>query len=178
MSVQKIKICGISNLLILEELIALEVNYVGFIFFAKSPRNVSMDLLESFKKIDFKSTRPVCVFVNPEEEEVYKISSYLTDPILQFHGDESEEFCESFGLDYWKAIRVKNKEDLGLIDLFPSASAILLENCLGHTGAQESPLIGIFLKTQMSLPIILFFQVELILKMFIMQLRQILGVSI
>ena len=47
MSVQKIKICGISNLLILEELIALEVNYVGFIFFAKSPRNVSMDLLES-----------------------------------------------------------------------------------------------------------------------------------
>ena len=111
MSVQKIKICGISNLLILEELIALEVEYVGFIFFAKSSRNVSTDFLESLKKIDFKSTRPVCVFVNPEEEEVYKISSYLTDPILQFHGDESDEFCESFGLDYWKAIRVKNKED-------------------------------------------------------------------
>jgi phosphoribosylanthranilate isomerase len=99
-----------------------------------------MDLLESLKKIDFKSTRPVCVFVNPEEEEVYKISSYLTDPILQFHGDESEEFCESFGLDYWKAIRVKNKEDLGLIDLFPSASAILLENHVPGTygGTGES----------------------------------------
>ena len=140
MSVQKIKICGISNLLILEELIDLEVNYVGFIFFAKSPRNVSMDFLESLKKVDFKSTRPVCVFVNPEEEEVYKISSYLADPILQFHGDESEEFCESFGLDYWKAIRVKNKEDLGLIDLFPSASAILLENHVPGTygGTGES----------------------------------------
>ena len=80
MSVQKIKICGISNLLILEELIALEVNYVGFIFFAKSPRNVSMNLLESLKKIDFKSTRPVCVFVNPEEEEVYKICLLYTSP--------------------------------------------------------------------------------------------------
>ena len=128
MNKQKIKICGISNLLILKELIALEVDYVGFIFFTKSPRNVSNDFLESLKEIDFKSTRPVCVFVNPKEEEVYQTSSYLTDPILQFHGDESDEFCESFGLDYWKAIRVKNETDLDLIDLYPSASAILLEN--------------------------------------------------
>ena len=128
MNKQKIKICGISNLLILKELIALEVDYVGFIFFTKSPRNVSNDFLESLKEIDFKSTRPVCVFVNPKEKEVYQTSSYLTDPILQFHGDESDEFCESFGLDYWKAIRVKNETDLDLIDLYPSASAILLEN--------------------------------------------------
>ena len=140
MNKQKIKICGISNLLILKELIALEVDYVGFIFFTKSPRNVSNDFLESLKEIDFKSTRPVCVFVNPKEEEVYLTSSYLTDPILQFHGDESDEFCESFGLDYWKAIRVKNETDLDLIDLYPSASAILLENHVPGTygGTGES----------------------------------------
>ena len=140
MNKQKIKICGISNLLILKELIALEVDYVGFIFFTKSPRNVSNDFLESLKEIDFKSTRPVCVFVNPKEEVVYQTSSYLTDPILQFHGDESDEFCESFGLDYWKAIRVKNETDLDLIDLYPSASAILLENHVPGTygGTGES----------------------------------------
>ena len=140
MNKQKIKICGISNLLILKELIALEVDYIGFIFFTKSPRNVSNDFLESLKEIDFKSTRPVCVFVNPKEEEVYQTSSYLTDPILQFHGDESDEFCESFGLDYWKAIRVKNETDLDLIDLYPSASAILLENHVPGTygGTGES----------------------------------------
>ena len=140
MNKQKIKICGISNLLILKELIALEVDYVGFIFFTKSPRNVSNDFLESLKEIDFKSTRPVCVFVNPKEEEVYQTSSYLTDPILQFHGDESDEFCESFGLDYWKAIRVKNEADLDLINLYPSASAILLENHVPGTygGTGES----------------------------------------
>jgi len=140
MNKQKIKICGISDLLILKELIALEVDYVGFIFFTKSPRNVSNDFLESLKEIDFKSTRPVCVFVNPKEEEVYQTSSYLTDPILQFHGYESDEFCESFGLDYWKAIRVKNETDLDLIDLYPSASAILLENHVPGTygGTGES----------------------------------------
>jgi phosphoribosylanthranilate isomerase len=140
MNKQKLKICGISNLLILKELIALEVDYVGFIFFTKSPRNVSNNFLESLKEIDFKSTRPVCVFVNPKEEEVYQTSSYLTDPILQFHGDESDEFCESFGLDYWKAIRVKNETDLDLIDLYPSASAILLENHVPGTygGTGES----------------------------------------
>ena len=48
--------------------------------------------------------------------------------ILQFHGDESNDFCESFGLEYWKAIRVKEKSDVLKTKLYSSASAILFEN--------------------------------------------------
>ena len=128
MKKSKIKICGISNLDVLKELINLDINYVGFIFYSKSPRYVDSDFLESFKDIDFKNTKPVCVYVNPDEEYVYKTSSYFSNPILQFHGDESNDFCESFGLEYWKAIRVKEKSDVLKTKLYSSASAILFEN--------------------------------------------------
>ena len=128
MKKSKIKICGISNLDVLKELINLNINYVGFIFYSKSPRFADSDFLESFKDIDFKNTKPVCVYVNPDEEYVYKTSSYFSNPILQFHGDESNDFCESFGVEYWKAIRVKEKSDVLKTKLYSSASAILFEN--------------------------------------------------
>ena len=135
MNNSKIKICGISNKKILEELINLGLDYVGFIFYKKSPRFASNEFLESIKDINFRDTIPVCVYVNPEENYVYKTSSYFKNPILQFHGDEKLEFCESFDLEYWKAIRVKDKEDVSKAQSFSSATAILFENYKeGHFG--------------------------------------------
>ena len=128
MTSTKIKICGISNIKILKTLISLDIDFIGFIFYSKSPRFVDNKFLQSIQDIDFKNSRPVCVYVNPDEDYVYETSSYFDNPILQFHGEEENNFCESFGLDYWKAIRVKNKEDLNSISLYSSAQAILLEN--------------------------------------------------
>jgi phosphoribosylanthranilate isomerase len=128
MTSPKIKICGISNIKILKTLISLDIDFIGFIFYSKSPRFVDNKFLQSIQYIDFKNSRPVCVYVNPDEDYVYETSSYFDNPILQFHGEEENNFCESFGLDYWKAIRVKNKEDLNSIALYSSARAILLEN--------------------------------------------------
>jgi len=128
MTSPKIKICGISNIKILKTLISLDIDFIGFIFYSKSPRFVDNKFLQSIQDIDFKNSRPVCVYVNPDEDYVYETSSYFDNPILQFHGEEENNFCESFGLDYWKAIRVKNKQDLNSISLYSSAQAILLEN--------------------------------------------------
>ena len=125
---QKVKICGVNDLSILEEIVNLEIDFVGFIFFEKSPRNVNNNFLELLNDFNFKKTKPVCVYVNPDEEFVYKTSSYLNNPILQFHGDEDFSFCESFGLEYWKAIRIKDKEDFIELKNYDSASAILMEN--------------------------------------------------
>ena len=128
MTSPKIKICGISNIKILKTLISLDIDFIGFIFYSKSPRFVDNKFLQSIQDIDFKNSRPVCVYVNPDEDYVYETSSYFDNPILQFHGEEENNFCESFGLDYWKAIRVKNKEDLNSISFYSSTQAILLEN--------------------------------------------------
>ena len=128
MNSPKVKICGISNIEILKTLISLDLDFIGFIFYSKSPRHVDTKFLQSIEDIDFKDSRPVCVYVNADENYIYETSSYFNNPILQFHGDEENNFCESFGLDYWKAIRVKDKEDLETISLYNSAQAILLEN--------------------------------------------------
>tara|TARA_X000001036_G_scaffold103583_1_gene96800 strand:- start:88 stop:714 length:627 start_codon:yes stop_codon:yes gene_type:complete len=128
MNSPKVKICGISNIEILKTLISLDLDFIGFIFYSKSPRYVDTKFLQSIEDIDFKDSRPVCVYVNAEEDYIYETSSYFNNPILQFHGDEENNFCESFGLDYWKAIRVKDKKDLEAISLYNSAQAILLEN--------------------------------------------------
>ncbi len=125
---QKVKICGVNDLSILEEIVNLEIDFVGFIFFEKSPRNVNNNFLELLNDFNFKKTKPVCVYVNPDEEFVYKTSSYLNNPILQFQSDEDSSFCESFGLEYWKAIRIKDKKDFVELKNYDSASAILMEN--------------------------------------------------
>ena len=128
MNAKKIKICGINDINILQNIINLKIDYVGFIFYEKSPRYVDEKFLKTLNKINFKKIRPVCVYVNPDEDFVYKTSSYFTDPILQFHGNEGFSFCESFGLEFWKAIRVKTEDDLESIADYSSASGILLEN--------------------------------------------------
>jgi len=124
----KIKICGVSDIDILKQLISFNLDYVGFIFYSKSPRFVDEIFLEKIQDIDFKDTRPVCVYVNADEDFIYKSSSFFNNPILQFHGDEDQNFCETFGLDYWKAIRIKDENDIDKISQYNSASAILLEN--------------------------------------------------
>tara|TARA_B100000214_G_scaffold67145_1_gene44603 strand:- start:1671 stop:2294 length:624 start_codon:yes stop_codon:yes gene_type:complete len=124
-----IKICGVNDLQILHELIMIdEVNFIGFIFYNDSPRNVTDNFLKKISKIDFKNKRPVCVYVNSSKEHIQETSSYFNNPILQFHGDETNQFCNSFNNEYWKVIRVKDLLSIKKISKYHSASAILLEN--------------------------------------------------
>ena len=124
-----IKICGIADLNFLNEVIQInEINYLGFIFYENSPRNVTKDLLNDIKRFDFKDKRPVCVFVNASSEFIQESISYFKDPLLQFHGDETNQFCSSFKKDFWKVIHVKSIESIDRIEEYPDASAILLEN--------------------------------------------------
>jgi len=124
-----IKICGIQDLQILHELLRIdEVNFIGFIFYIHSPRNVKDSFLQEIKKIDFKNKRPVCVYVNASRKLIQETSSYFKDPILQFHGDETNDFCNSFTNEFWKVIRVKDLSSLNKITEYPDASAFLFEN--------------------------------------------------
>ena len=104
------------------------INYLGFIFYEKSVRNVSPEFLEQIKEFEFKDKRPVCVYVNSDQDFVKETSSYFKDPILQFHGDESQDFCSSFNLPYIKAISMNEKDFQNKIIEFADAFAILLDS--------------------------------------------------
>ena len=124
-----IKICGINELKILNELIMIEeIDFIGFIFYKDSLRNVSNNLLQQLKDIDLKEKRPVCVYVNASRSLIEETSSYFDNPVLQFHGDETNEFCKSFNKDFWKVIRVRDLSSIQNISEYHDASAILLEN--------------------------------------------------
>lgn len=124
-----VKICGINDLNILKELVEIdEVHFLGFIFYQSSPRNITKDFLREIKNVNFKNKRPVCVYVNESKEFIQSTSSYFDNPILQFHGDETNEFCNSFKKDFWKVIRVKDEINNKIFSEYNDASAILFEN--------------------------------------------------
>ena len=123
----KLKICGICDMDILQHACETGVDFVGFIMANESPRKISDNFLASLENFNFLSTLPVFVFVNPPVEEVTKITACIENPILQFHGDEEDSFCQQFNQSFWKTIRVKDSQSLIKIDDFPSADAILLE---------------------------------------------------
>ena len=122
-----IKICGINNFTILQHTCDLDVDYVGLILTDRSPRKITQEFLSSLKTFNFKDVTPVCVFVNPSPELVERAINILPQAILQFHGDESDEFCKQFQQPFWKSIPMRDDSSLQVIDSFPSAQALLLE---------------------------------------------------
>ncbi len=133
----KIKFCGINNLDILDELLTLKPDFVGFITYKESPRSIDLNFLVEVSKRQFKHTTPVIVFVNESKSSILDAIQILPNAILQFHGDESPEFCNQFNQDFWKTIRIKDSNSLRMKDSF-KADAILLEtykdNHYGGTG--------------------------------------------
>jgi len=124
-----IKICGIKDFNTLNQLIELEaIDFIGFIFFRKSPRNVSNGFLNKVNGINLQNKRAVCVYVDATKEFIQQTSSNFENPILQFHGNESNDFCKSFNKDFWKVIRVKDSNSINIAFDYPDASAILFEN--------------------------------------------------
>ena len=123
-----IKVCGIKELTILNELANLEkIDFLGFIFYENSPRFVSEDLINRINEIDLKDKRPVCVYVDSDKGFIEETSSIFHNPILQFHGGESNDFCKSFNKEFWKVIKIKDSNSIKEITNYPDASAILFE---------------------------------------------------
>jgi phosphoribosylanthranilate isomerase len=124
----KIKICGITNLRNAREAARLGVDALGFVFFSESPRyiepkkaRVIINLLPSF-------VSRVGLFVNAPKEEVLSAISESRVNMLQFHGDEDENFCNQFNLPYIKAISFKDGINLlEYCQLFASSSALLID---------------------------------------------------
>jgi len=124
-----IKICGIKDFNTLNQLIGLDaIDFIGFIFFGKSPRNVSNDFLKKVNGVNLQNKRAVCVYVDASKEFIQETSSNFENPILQFHGNESNDFCKSFNEDFWKVIRVQDSNSINIASDYPDASAILFEN--------------------------------------------------
>ena len=87
----KLKVCGLTKMDQIQELISLNTNFLGFIFYEKSPRFVLNHLsLEEISEIDHQGK--VDVFVNETVEKISEISEKAKLSFIQLHGDEDEKF--------------------------------------------------------------------------------------
>lgn len=96
----KIKICGMKFPDNISEITLLQPDYLGFIFYEKSPRNFEKNipnLPESIQKVG--------VFVNASLEEIQKKANQYDLDLVQLHGDESPEFCLLLQQNKFKVIK-------------------------------------------------------------------------
>ena len=124
-----IKICGITNQTDLDLVISLPVDGVGFNLYEKSKRFI--DLNEAVKMSEKlpEHFQVFLIFVNQEKEYISKCLAEIPRAIPQFHGEETTEYCESFGKDYIKAIRVKPDADIEKINQdFKSAKMLIFDS--------------------------------------------------
>lgn len=133
----KVKICGLRRKEDIEYANELKPDYVGFVF-AKSKRQVEVEQALYLIRLLDKEVKTVGVFVNEPVENALKIAQTLNLDVLQFHGDETQDYIDNFkNFTVWKAIRIKDKEDLEKTKEFKVNSFVfdtLTKNEYGGTG--------------------------------------------
>lgn len=126
--VTRVKICGITNQDDAKAAVSAGADALGFVFYEPSPRYVDLLTMQSICRDLPAFVTPVALVVNAQEDYIRQIIDAVPQAILQFHGDETAAFCESFEHPYIKAIRMKDDVDLpASIDEYQSAQSLLLD---------------------------------------------------
>ena len=125
----KIKICGLNVTRDVQLCIDLKVNFLGFVFYNKSPRNVVLNDINILSKYSKKNSSFVAVTVDPTDEF---IKENLLDNFdyIQLHGSETNDRVleiKKMGLKIIKAIKVKEEKDIDKYKEFTNADVILFD---------------------------------------------------
>lgn len=125
----RIKICGLKQEEDVKTCRDVGVDAVGFVFYEPSVRYVTPEQASRLARVLGPWQTPVALFVNTEASLVNEVVQLIPQVLLQFHGDEAPEFCESFNRPYLKAIRMQPETDLpALSKLYKSAAGLLVDS--------------------------------------------------
>jgi phosphoribosylanthranilate isomerase len=119
-----IKICGITNIEDALRASSLGVDALGFIF-APSPRRVEPAVAKKIILSIPKTLSKVGVFVDEDPKEVLRVAEYCGLNALQFNGRESPEYCQKFFHTVFKAIHIKDFENLKDMEKYHNVSILL-----------------------------------------------------
>lgn len=108
------KICGITTIDDARGAIAAGADALGFVFYRDSPRFVDPWLARQIVDSLPPFVTAVGLFVNDEHREIERTVRQCGLDLLQFHGDETPDFCASFPCNWIKALRVREPIDLAV----------------------------------------------------------------
>jgi phosphoribosylanthranilate isomerase len=127
------KICGITRLEDAKASVRAGCDALGFVFYKESPRYIALDDFKVIVKELPPFVTKTGLFVNADPAEIEEaIQSGLVN-VLQFHGDETPDFCRQFNFPYIKAVAVSSSVDLiQYAKDFHDAEALLLDTYHEH----------------------------------------------
>jgi phosphoribosylanthranilate isomerase len=108
----RVKICGITSAADGRAAAQAGADAIGLIFYPPSPRRVTLARAAEIAAGLPPFVARVAVFVNPAAGEVDAVLGACRPNLLQFHGEETPEFCRAFGVPYVRAVRVRPGVDL------------------------------------------------------------------
>ena len=104
MSRTKIKFCGLTRVEDVQQAAALGIDALGFVFCQQSPRCIDIEQAKKLLAVCHPFITRVGLFMNDQASTIEQVCEALDIDVLQFHGDETAEFCASFGRSYMKSI--------------------------------------------------------------------------
>ena len=125
----KIKICGLNPARDVQLCIDLKVNYLGFVFYKKSPRNINESDIKVLSTYDKKKSNFVAVTVDPSDEFIKKNLIGVFD-FIQLHGSETKKRVteiKNMGLKVIKALKIRDSQDINRFREFDNADIILFD---------------------------------------------------
>jgi phosphoribosylanthranilate isomerase len=108
----RVKVCGLTRPDDARAAAQAGADAVGLVFYPKSPRYLSTERAVEIRDAVPPLVSVVALFVNPDAAQVAQVLGRVRPAMLQFHGEETPQFCEQFGVPYVKACRVRQEVDL------------------------------------------------------------------
>ena len=131
----RVKICGITRPGDGVDAAKAGADAIGLVFYPKSPRYLSAERAIEIRDALPPFVQTVALFVNADAAQVSQVLGRVKPSLLQFHGDETPEFCGQFGVPYVKACRVQPGVDaLQYLQPFARAAAWLVDSFVPEYG--------------------------------------------
>ena len=137
----KIKICGLNPTRDVQTCIDLNVHFLGFVFYNKSPRNTELKEISILKRYNPKTSHYVSVCVDPTD-------TFIQENILgnfeyiQLHGSETSERVKEInkmGIKVIKAIKIKEQKDIFLYKNYENIADLILFDSTSMEKSQSIP---------------------------------------
>jgi phosphoribosylanthranilate isomerase len=135
----RIKICGITKLADALQVADLGGDAIGLVFHSKSPRAVKLENAIRIREAMPPFVTVVALFMDETDDWIAQVIDLIKPDCLQFHGDESVEFCQQWSKPFIKAIPMASVSDVSAYSKqFRGAQGFLMDSniagCQGGSG--------------------------------------------
>src|SRR5919109_338643 len=139
--VTKVKICGLKTAEAVAAAIAGGADYVGFVFYEPSPRNIAPEVARALARQVRGRAQVVALFVDPDDSLLDKVVAEVSPDLIQLHGGETPERVAAIrqrcGRPVMKAVRVETRADAEVALQYLDAADLIVFDAKAPASFQE-----------------------------------------